>query len=1443
MTNPTIIQVATEAELNQAIATVDAATTGSFLIQLTANITEGTDTGASITFNGKTLSAPPDLYALNLNGATVTIDGQGHTLSGASTYRGIFAYAGAVTIQNLAINNTLAQGGSGYGGGGGGAGLGGGLFVASGAQVTLSDVSFSTDAADGGSGSSGTSSGGGGGLGGDGGKGGGGIGAAAGGGIIGAGAYGTVLGESNGGGGGASGKGGGIGANGAGGGFGGGGGSGGGGGFGGGGGSAATFGAGGGFGGGGGGGSVGGGGGGFGAGSGAGSGSTRYGGGGLGAGGAIFVQQGGTLIMEGTGGSSGDTVKAGTSGGGSAGAGSAFGSGIFLQGDETITFAPGLGQILTISDVIADQSGSVSGASGSGAVLIEGPGTVVLGATNIYKGGTTVEGAGAVLSITKAQNLGALTGTLALEDGATLLINGTFTLPQTISVAGDPTFDVAAGQTVTTSSIVDGTTPGDVEKTGAGKLVLSGTSTYSGGTTIESGIVELKNPQAAGSGPITLGGPGAMLKIDGTTMPTNTIMGFAHSGDEIDLSNIHATSATIDANDVLTVNEVGGGSITLQLQGDFTGDSFAIIQQSNPGNIVDGGGSAIANTVMYVGNELELNQAIATIDAAGSGHFTIRFTADITEGTDAGQTVMFNGTATTAPADLFAINLHSSASLTIDGQGHTLNGAGAYRGFFAYAGSLTINNLAIDNALARGGNGADGFMGGGGGAGLGGGLFVGTGAQVTLSGVTFSGDQADGGNGGASNGNGGTWGTSSHRNFIGGGGGGLGGNAGKAGGGIGAGANGYNRNTPAGAGVLLNAGGNGLGTAAGYGGGGTKFAQGSFAWFNGGGVSSPTFANSYETGGNGGFGGGGGGGYFQGGNGGFGAGGGGGLIGGNGGFGGGGGGGNSNYAGYGGFGGGTGGDDFGEESNGGGGLGAGGSVFVQQGGTLVIAGGTGLSGGSVQGGKYGHSGETGRSANGSAFGSGIFVQGFDTLNFTPGSGQTLTIADDIADQSGSGGGGSNAGVAGVVINGPGTVVLGGDNTFSGGTTVKGTGAILSISADDNLGAASSGLTLANGTELDFTGSFTLTHAININGDPIFNVAAGQTVTVTTPITDGLAPGDVDKTGAGTLFLDAVDTYSGGTTIEAGTLELGNALGAGTGAITFANTPGTAAKLEITVVSAPGATINNFGAGDIIQIDNFTETSPAFYLGNLLFLHGTVGGDPTPQDFALDLPGLTNFHVNVETINGVTDTIIACYCRGTLIRTPRGERRIERLKIGDKVMTASGVARPIKWIGRRSYGGRFIMGRKGVLPVCIKAGALGANVPQRDLWISPHHAMYFDEAGGTLIEAKDIVNGTTIVQAKRVDKVEYFHIELDAHDVIIAEGAASETFLDDNSRCMFHNAHEYYARYGNEATPAAPHYCAPRLDEGYEVESVRRHIAARAGSRPHNVTVYRRAGRH
>ncbi len=195
---------------------------------------------------------------------------------------------------------------------------------------------------------------------------------------------------------------------------------------------------------------------------------------------------------------------------------------------------------------------------------------------------------------------------------------------------------------------------------------------------------------------------------------------------------------------------------------------------------------------------------------------------------------------------------------------------------------------------------------------------------------------------------------------------------------------------------------------------------------------------------------------------------------------------------------------------------------------------------------------------------------------------------------------------------------------------------------------------------------------------------------------------------------------------------------------------------------------------------------------------------------------------------VTFTYVApCYCVGTLIESERGPIAVEELAIGDCVKTLGGAARPIKWIGTRSYDGRFIVGNRDVLPVCVHAGALADGVPARDLWISPHHALYLE---GVLIEAKDLVNGVSITQAKKVERVDYFHIELESHDVIFAEGAPAESFIDNDSRIMFHNASEFFVLYPETSLveKRPPLRFAARRDEGFEIEAARNDIAARAG---------------
>jgi hypothetical protein len=169
----------------------------------------------------------------------------------------------------------------------------------------------------------------------------------------------------------------------------------------------------------------------------------------------------------------------------------------------------------------------------------------------------------------------------------------------------------------------------------------------------------------------------------------------------------------------------------------------------------------------------------------------------------------------------------------------------------------------------------------------------------------------------------------------------------------------------------------------------------------------------------------------------------------------------------------------------------------------------------------------------------------------------------------------------------------------------------------------------------------------------------------------------------------------------------------------------------------------------------------------------------------------------------------CYLRGTHVRTPEGERRVEDLKIDDPVVTLSGESKPIKWIGHQRFKRSSESWPKDFEPIRISRFALDDRSPHRDLYVSPNHAIYID---GVLIPAKYLVNGLNITQCapEGADVIDYLHIELFAHAVIYAEGATAETFGSlRETRDHFDNFYEYYRRYPNEKETAhAP--CAPLL---------------------------------
>ena len=228
--------------------------------------------------------------------------------------------------------------------------------------------------------------------------------------------------------------------------------------------------------------------------------------------------------------------------------------------------------------------------------------------------------------------------------------------------------------------------------------------------------------------------------------------------------------------------------------------------------------------------------------------------------------------------------------------------------------------------------------------------------------------------------------------------------------------------------------------------------------------------------------------------------------------------------------------------------------------------------------------------------------------------------------------------------------------------------------------------------------------------------------------------------------------------------------------------------------------------------------------------GQIDGDDGHGNvnFFQSLAGPDGEFVNAKSAvvsNETLLTIVACFLAGTCVTTDRGEVPVEGLSIGDLVATPCGELKPIRWIGRRSYGGRFAQANAAIWPVSIKAGALARDVPRRDLSVSPKHGLLID---GLIVPAVALVNGTSIVQTRVAGQIDYFHIELSEHDIILAEGARAETFVDDESRAMFHNHAEFAALYPDAVATTAV-YAAPRAEDGAEVDEIRRRLTLRANA--------------
>jgi len=146
--------------------------------------------------------------------------------------------------------------------------------------------------------------------------------------------------------------------------------------------------------------------------------------------------------------------------------------------------------------------------------------------------------------------------------------------------------------------------------------------------------------------------------------------------------------------------------------------------------------------------------------------------------------------------------------------------------------------------------------------------------------------------------------------------------------------------------------------------------------------------------------------------------------------------------------------------------------------------------------------------------------------------------------------------------------------------------------------------------------------------------------------------------------------------------------------------------------------------------------------------------------------------------------VVCLAVGTLVATDRGEVPAGSLGVGDRVLTADHGFQPVRWTGRQCVAGATLRARPKLRPVRIAAGALGAGLPRRDLWVSRQHRMLIRspivarvcDVPEVLVPAIRLTGLPGIAIDDSCEALDYVHLAFDRHEVILAEGAPTESLL-------------------------------------------------------------------
>ena len=308
----------------------------------------------------------------------------------------------------------------------------------------------------------------------------------------------------------------------------------------------------------------------------------------------------------------------------------------------------------------------------------------------------------------------------------------------------------------------------------------------------------------------------------------------------------------------------------------------------------------------------------------------------------------------------------------------------------------------------------------------------------------------------------------------------------------------------------------------------------------------------------------------------------------------------------------------------------------------------------------------------------------------------------------------------------------GDDTISGGHTDDDGTQIDGTDGDDDTVLAGDGNDVINagaGSDTIYGGSGNDTLTGGAGNDTLFGGSGDDTFVLT-------AGGGSDTIDGFSVGSDQLNT--------SGLSDVGNAL---------TNQDGTITADEVTVSGGGGSDqILTFPNGATIAVPD-----------------GTIDTSTTQTQFA----SLTAMGVP------------PCFAPGTEILTPLGPRPVETLWPGDLIITADHGAQPVRWIGRRDVNFQSTANQHAIndKPIQFKAGSLGNGIPHRDLIVSPQHRMILSgpevaahfASREVLALAKGLVGLPGVRVMKGRQQVSYYALLFDRHEIIFAEGAATESF--------------------------------------------------------------------